>query len=90
MVLQVLTADLIDGRTKKVKWFTLVIYPIIDIRFRRIDSKFTYERNNETNDNPTFLLDQNRPGPSALKWEWRIVIASGTCNIRGLKDGVRW
>ena len=37
-------------------------YPIWEI-----DSKFEYKRNNESNDNPTLFLDQNRPGSSALR-----------------------
>ena len=41
-----------------------------------IDSEFEYECNNESNENPTPLLDQNQPGPSAPRWGWRIITAS--------------
>ena len=36
MVLQVLTANVIDGRTKRVKYFTLMTDPTIDVQSGRL------------------------------------------------------
>ena len=44
-----------------------------------INSKFEYERNNESNDDLTPLLDQR--GSNAPRWGWRIFTASGACKV---------
>ena len=33
-----------------------------------IDSEFEYERDNKSDDDLIFLLDENQPGPSAPRW----------------------
>ena len=73
MILQALTANLIDGKTKRMKCLTLVTNLIIECPIWEIDSELKCKYNNESNGEITTLpllkirTNQNRVPPDEDK-----------------------